>query len=271
MCSSDLAWGDQRTGPRDPQPGTLSGPRDVNRSAGTRPIDTPAPSGAGAAAPAPALAPAAAAPTAPAADNAAPAPAGAGPTALAADTAAPAPTVMSTAAGDQTGPAITTSITAPGTSGSYDLGDTVTFSYSATDPSGVTSSSATLDDTTTITSGAALDLYTLTAGTHTIKVTATDGLGNISAATVTFQIHATIAGLVSAVNYGVNRNLVSTSISSRLVSTLNSAQSQAAGNVTAAKSYLNTFVTQVQGAGAKITSSFATLLVNWAQDLIARL
>jgi len=45
-----------------------------------------------------------------------------------------------------------------------------------------------------------------------------------------------------------------------------------AGNHTSAKSYLATFVTQVQtGSGTTINSAYASLLVNWAQDLIARL
>src|SRR5262249_5020764 len=51
-----------------------------------------------------------------------------------------------------------------------------------------------------------------------------------------FRLASALAG-PSAVNYGANKNLLSTSMSSTLRSTLNSAQSaQTAGNITSAKS-----------------------------------
>jgi hypothetical protein len=173
---------------------------------------------------------------------------------------------------DTVGPATSYTLTAPTNAGSYDLGTNPTLSYSANDLDGVSTISAILDSTTTVSSGGAINIYTLTAGTHTIAITATDGLGNVSVLTVTFQVHATIAGLVNAVNYGVSHGLITSSLQSSLLATLQSAQTALnAGNNASAKTYLNQFVTQLQGAGSKITSSFATLLKGWAQDLIARL
>ena len=49
-----------------------------------------------------------------------------------------------------------------------------TVTYSASDVSGVNSISASVDGTTTISSGAAINMYTLKAGAHTVVVKATD-------------------------------------------------------------------------------------------------
>src|SRR5207247_10052239 len=121
--------------------------------------------------------------------------------------------------------------------------------------------------------GAALNLFTLRAGMHTIVVAATDGLGNASSTTVTFEVHATVQGLLGALAYGATNKLIGNQFQSTLTSVLQSAQSALnAGSVAGAKSYLNSFVTQVQQASsAKIDLAFAALLVNWALDLIARL
>ncbi len=171
---------------------------------------------------------------------------------------------------DTIGPTVGYTLSAPTNNGSYDLGTNPTFTDSASDLDGVASISATLDSATTISSGGTINLYTLTAGAHTILIKATDGAGNISTSTVTFQVHVTVQGLINAVNYGYSSGLISSSIRSSLLSTLQSALS--AGTSTSEKSYLNQFVSQVNAAGSsKITSSFATLLDGWAQDLIGRL
>ena len=130
-----------------------------------------------------------------------------------------------------------------------------------------------LDASTSIASGGAINLYTLTAGSHTIAIKATDGAGNLATTTVTIQVHATIGGLVNAVNYGAGKGYVASSLQSQLLSTLQSAQNAlSAGNNAAAKSYLSTFVSQVQNAGStKLAPSFGTLLLSWANDLIGRL
>jgi hypothetical protein len=174
---------------------------------------------------------------------------------------------------DTAGPTISNTITAPTNNGSYDLGTNPTLAYSASDIDGVATISAKLDSTTSISSGGTINLYTLTAGTHTIVITATDQVGNTSTATLSIQVHPTIAGLRNAVTYGASLGQISSSLQSTLLSTLTSAQNALnAANKTSAKTYLNQFITQVQGANSKqMAASMASLLVNWTQDVIARL
>ncbi|MGZ4334130.1 MAG: hypothetical protein ACXVRJ_07625 [Gaiellaceae bacterium] len=82
---------------------------------------------------------------------------------------------------------------------------------------------AKLDGSTTLTSGGLINLDTLGVGAHTIVVTATDALGNVSSQTITFQIHATVTGLINAVNEGASRGLITASEAAVLVSELQSA------------------------------------------------
>src|SRR4029077_10110937 len=142
----------------------------------------------------------------------------------------------------RTGPTVTTTQTAPTNNGSYDVGGTLVVTYSASDTLGVASISATLDPTTgpgavvggsalAIASGTALKLYTLAPGAHTVVVRATDVLGNLTTTIVAFQVHATVADLVGAVNYGVANLLVSSLSQSSLLAPLNAAAAAlAAGN-----------------------------------------
>ena len=143
----------------------------------------------------------------------------------------------------------------------------------ATDVSGVPSITARLDGSISLANGSSLDLFTLNAGTHTIVVTAADGVGNVSTQTITFAVHATIGGLLNAVAYGRARALVSNQQQNQLTSILQSAQTAlASGDSVTAKSRLNSFVAQVQSqSGTGIDATFAARLVNWTQDLIARI
>jgi hypothetical protein len=175
---------------------------------------------------------------------------------------------------DRSGPAIAYSVTSPTNGGSYDIGQAVTLTYSGSDVDNVASVSALLDGTTSITTGVALNTETLSPGTHTIVITAKDGVGNVSTTAVTFTVHATVAGLTKAVNDGVAASkITSGATSSQLISYLSSAQSALnAGNHTSAKSYLASFVSLVQAqSGVSISVAYAALLVSWAQDLIGRL
>jgi hypothetical protein len=175
---------------------------------------------------------------------------------------------------DRTGPTVSYSITSPTNSGSYDVGQLVTLTDSASDPDNVGSISATLDGATSVASGVAFNTETLAAGAHSIVITAKDGLGNVSTTTVTIQVHATVAGLTKAVNDGVSSaKITSSATSSQLLSYLSSAQAALnANNHTSAKSYLASFVSLVQAqSGVSINAAYAALLVSWAQDLIGRL
>ena len=170
---------------------------------------------------------------------------------------------------DTTGPAIAQALSG-GTN--VDLGAASSFTYAASDVSGVASTSTTLDGATSVASGAMLNLYTLTAGTHTIVVRAVDGAGNVSTVTVSFALRPTILGLVNAVAYGVAQGAIAKNTGSSLTTTLQSAQSALArGDATAARGYLNSFISQVRnGAASKLTPSYGALLVDWAQDVLGR-
>jgi hypothetical protein len=174
---------------------------------------------------------------------------------------------------DTIGPAITYSMTAPTNSGSYDVGTTITFNFSASSPDNVASLSATLDSVANLTNGQVIDLDTLTAGTHTIVITAVNQLATSSTTTITFQVHATVGGLISAVDQGAQRGLITSTEQIQLDGILNSAQSYLKkGNVAAAKSMLSYFISSVQSqSGRSINAAYAARLVNWAQDLYNRL
>jgi hypothetical protein len=174
---------------------------------------------------------------------------------------------------DTAGPSVSAALTPAGSSGSYDLGAVVTLTVGATDVSGVASLTSRLDGSISLANGSSIDLFTLNAGTHTIVVTAADGVGNVSTQTLTFAVHATIDGLLNAVVYGRARALVSNQQQNQLTTILQSAQSAlASGDSATAKGRLNAFVTQVQSqSGTGIEATFAARLVNWTQDLIARL
>ena len=76
----------------------------------------------------------------------------------------------------------------------------------------------------------------------------------------------------NAVTYGLNTGAISNGLKTQLTSTLQTAQSSLTLGFTAlAVWYLNNFISQVTAAGTKITASYSALLINWTQDLIARL
>jgi hypothetical protein len=175
---------------------------------------------------------------------------------------------------DRAGPAIGDTITAPSNSGSYDVSQKITLTYSGSDTDNVGSIGAVLDGTTAVATGGVINAETLGAGTHSIVITATDGLGNVSTTTITITVHATVGGLGTAVNDGVTgAKITSTTTASQLLSYLSSAQAALnANNHTAAKSYLASFVSLVQAqSGVTINAAYAALLVGWANDLISRL
>lgn len=77
---------------------------------------------------------------------------------------------------------------------------------------------------------------------------------------------APMAGLVNAVNDGKARGLIT---SQQAVSQVSQLQSSTKGNST--KQKLQTFVVMVQQASGKtVNAAYALLLIDWANDLIAR-
>ncbi|HEY8761613.1 MAG TPA: hypothetical protein VIP52_11970 [Candidatus Dormibacteraeota bacterium] len=174
---------------------------------------------------------------------------------------------------DTTGPAISYGMIAPTNSGFYDVGTTITFNFSASDFDNVASLSAKLDSATTLTNGQVIDVDKLKAGTHTIVLTSTDQLGNSSSVTVTFQVHATVAGQINAVNKGAAAGLITSVQQSKLTALLQIVQYYLnAGNTASAKSALNNYISWVQlNSGKSINAAYAALLINWAQHLYNRL
>jgi hypothetical protein len=172
---------------------------------------------------------------------------------------------------DRTGPVTTYTITAPNNNGSYDVGRAIVLTYTTTDVDNVASVQAVLDGTVLVANGGSLLPRWLAAGAHSIVITATDGMGNVSFTTISFQVHLTIAGFQMAASD--TTQVTSSTTMSQLQSYLSSAQTALnANNHTLAKSYLASLVSYVQTqSGLTITAPYATLMVGWANDLISRL
>ncbi|HEY6053457.1 MAG TPA: hypothetical protein VIU86_05970, partial [Gaiellaceae bacterium] len=165
---------------------------------------------------------------------------------------------------DTAAPTIAAALTAApaGNNGWYDVGTTATLAYSASDGT----ISARLDSAIALGAPGLIDLDSLAAGAHTIVVTAVDAAGNVSTRSITFEVHATLAGLVAAVNDGAARGKITSTTQSTLVSQLKSAMS---GNSAHAK--LPGVITTVQQqSGKTIDAAYAALLLSWANDLYAR-
>ena len=161
---------------------------------------------------------------------------------------------------DTTPPKVTVSLATPNNGTSYDVGTPITLTVAATDGgSGIAS-------TVSSNSGSTIDVDSLTAGAHTVTITSTDKAGNTTTVTVTFQVHATLTGLVKAVNDGVSRGYITQATANNLIAILQSAMS---GNSAHAK--LPSFISAVQSASGKtIAAAYATLLLSWANDLLSR-
>ncbi len=174
---------------------------------------------------------------------------------------------------DTTGPVSTYSMTAANSSGWYDMEQAITISYSASDLDNVASVTATLDGTTTLASGSTIAKETLSGGAHTITITATDGLGNKSTTTITFQVHETINDVIMSIGDGLVRSQITAAEAKVLSGPLGLAQAAiSAGNRSAAQGYLATFVADVKSAsGTSINSAYAVLLISWANDLSGRI
>ena len=156
---------------------------------------------------------------------------------------------------DRTGAAI---VSALGTGqSSYDVGSVIAFTYSASDVSGAIAS-ATLDGSIAVVSGAGIDVDVdmLTAGTHTIVITAIDGAGNKTTTTLTLTIHASGNGLLAAINDGARRGLITAAEQAALVSQMNSVIS-ALPHGNSASPRLRTFISMVQSQAGKSIDTIA--------------
>jgi hypothetical protein len=180
--------------------------------------------------------------------------------------------VTETLRADGSGPVITESLTAPVNGVAYDVGQMATFSYGVADATSTATVSATLDGSIPVPSGSSGPIDAIaSAGSHTVVETATDKAGVTSTTTLTFQVHATVAGLISAVNDGVQMGNIAASDQQALLTPLQGAQTALGNNdFTTAQSDLSALVSKVQSlSGAGIDASYASLLVGWIKDLQA--
>jgi hypothetical protein len=165
---------------------------------------------------------------------------------------------------DTTPPAITASLPAPTNGTFYDVGKKITLTYGATDVDNATTT-VVLDGKTAI-AGGVIDIDTLTAAAHTIVVTSVDGLGNTSTKTLTLTIHATISGMIGAVNDGASRGLITATEQSNL----NWYMQKALGSG-AKRNFISSFNFEVSSqSGKAINAAEAALLLSWGNDLYAR-
>jgi len=170
---------------------------------------------------------------------------------------------------DTTGPTVSASLGAPTNGTAYDVGARLALTWTASDAtSGVISSGAKADTQTISSSGVGIDIDSLTAGVHTVTVTATDAAGNITAISLVYTIKPTAKGILAAINDGAARGWMTAAEKSTLVSAINNVIGASGGSV---PPKLRGFISQVQSATvAQLVTAFQTLLLNWANDLLSR-
>jgi hypothetical protein len=166
---------------------------------------------------------------------------------------------------DTTGPAVSASLS-PGQISAlqYDGTANITGSYTATDISNVTSLTATLDGIAF--TGSVINVYSLTAGsTHTLAITAVDGLGNTTTVSIAFVIHPSLTGVEDAVKAGFSAGGMSSTEETTLLAYLTNASNPVKTDLT---NFIN--AVKAQSGTKSLTAAEATLLTSWAQDLYNR-
>lgn len=174
---------------------------------------------------------------------------------------------------DSTPPAV--SVTSPTQGQVLDVVDMATASYSTIDSgSGLASSSAQFDGSS-IQSGATIDAFLLNAGDHHLVVNAADKLGNAGSVDRAFSVHATIAGLKSAVSRAVTQGLITPpgNIDTYIQKKLDDAQAAlTAGKKDQALNALSSAANKASASSGKgVDPTFDTRFVGWINDLMARL
>ena len=169
-------------------------------------------------------------------------------------------------------PTITDSLSTPNNGTFYDVGTPITLIWAATDLNGVKISSATIEGQTISSSGGTIDVDVLTAGTHTVTITATDKAGNTTISSLTFTIHATPQGLINAVNDGLARGWITKAYASTLVTQLQQVIKGLQSSTANGKAKLQQFISYVQYPTKNaLTPAFQTLLLSWGNDLYSRM
>jgi hypothetical protein len=164
---------------------------------------------------------------------------------------------------DTIAPTISASLSAPQQTIGYDGTANITATYSATDISGVSSLTAKLDGASF--SASTINIYTLAAGTHTLIITAIDGIGNTGTTTLTFSIHPSLVGVEDLVLAGYGAHAYSSSVETTLLGYLTSTANSVKTNLT---NFIN--AVSADSKSKVITAAEAALLTSWAQDLYNR-
>jgi hypothetical protein len=118
-----------------------------------------------------------------------------------------------------------------------------------------------------------IDPFLLAAGTHTLRIVARDAFGRESVRVVTFAVHATIEGLICAVQRAAAEGLVASELENSLLAKLYAAQaSRDRGNATPEINQLQAFEHELAAQrGKKVAATFADHATGWTNDLIARI
>jgi hypothetical protein len=148
----------------------------------------------------------------------------------------------------------------------------VTITATAPPAAGAITISATLDGGAFPLSGT-IDPFLLAAGTHTLRIVAEDAYGRQSVQLITFSVHATIEGLICAVQRAVAEGLVAPELETSLLAKLYAARaSRDRGSTTSEINELEAFVRELAAQREKkITVSFADRATGWTYDLISRI
>ena len=152
--------------------------------------------------------------------------------------------------------------------------EAITFDFSAEDPSGVASLIATLDRRLVM-NGDEIELYNLTLGSHTLKVTAVDNVGNSRIETVPFNIVATVCSLQDLVNMFFKSGYFNSPKGMRtsLIKKLYAAEAYMnAGQIDYAKDVLGAFINQLEAQSDRHVSEYAAdILITDVQHVIDNL
>ena len=155
------------------------------------------------------------------------------------------------------------------TSGPCDVCSTFVVRYAAT---GAVALSATLDGKP-FASGATIDTFYLPAGDHILVVTAVDAAGKRTTQTITLSVHATIEGLICAVQKAVKLGLIDENQQKPLLAKLDEAkEARDRGAVESETGQLNAFIHDLQAQrGKKIDPATDDRFVGWTVDLLNRI
>jgi uncharacterized repeat protein (TIGR01451 family) len=170
---------------------------------------------------------------------------------------------------DRAGPTIT--IASPAAGAVFDVAQVVELVFSALDPSGIGSTSVTLDGLPLV--GSSIDTLLLAVGTHRLVVTAVDTLGNASTSTLTFEVRATIPGLETAVRRAAATGLIDRRVVQNLLQELeDAARELARGDRRDAARALRDFAERIlDDAPRRVDQAFAERAAGWALELADRI